>query len=150
MIVNRSAPGAMTVNLGYEDLEEAIAWLSDTFGFVERYRYGPGTRVFGAQLQLGGAIIMLFGHSVGHGEAESFIFRAPRPNEGSHTITVAVEDVDAHYAHASERGARILLAPKTYEFGERQYSVQDHAGHLWCFSQSVSDVAPGDWGARTP
>jgi uncharacterized glyoxalase superfamily protein PhnB len=32
-------------------------------------------------------------------------------------------------------------------FGERQYTVQDHAGHWWTFSQHVADLAPEDWGA---
>ena len=148
MIENRSAPGAMIVNLCYGDVEKAIAWLCDTFGFVERYRYGPADQVVGAQLSLGGAIVMLFGPRIGHGAADSFEFRAPRPNEGSHSVGIRVEDVHAHHARAVECGARVLLPPETYQFGERQYSAEDFAGHLWTFSQSVADVAPADWGAR--
>ena len=32
------------------------------------------------------------------------------------------------------------------EFGERQYSAQDPAGHHWTFSQTLADVAPEEWG----
>jgi uncharacterized glyoxalase superfamily protein PhnB len=147
MIENRSAPGAMSANLGYDDLEEAIAWLCETFGFVERFRYGPPDQIAGAQLQLGDAIVMLFGPGIGHGAAENFRRRAPLREEASHTVTIRVEDVDAHHDHARTCGARVLLPPTTHHFGERQYSVVDCAGHLWCFSQSMQDVHPKDWGA---
>jgi uncharacterized glyoxalase superfamily protein PhnB len=150
MIENRSAPGAMIANLCYEDLEKAITWLCDTFGFTERFRYGSPDEVHGAQLRLGDATVMLFGPRIGHGAAENFVFRAPRENAGSHSISIRVEDVDSHHARASELGARILLPPETYQFGERQYSVEDLGRHLWTFSQSVADVAPEAWGASTP
>jgi uncharacterized glyoxalase superfamily protein PhnB len=150
MIANRSAPGAMIVNLCYADLETAIAWLCNAFGFVERYRYGPPEETIGAQLQLGGALVMLFGPRIGHGVAEDFTFRPPGPDEGSHAVTVRVASVDAHHDRARRAGARILLPPQTYEFGERQYSTQDLEGRLWTFTQSVTDVAPETWGARVP
>ena len=51
------------------------------------------------------------------------------------------DDVDA---------ARTFGPPTTYRFGERQYTAEDLAGHRWSFTQSVADVAPGDWGARLP
>jgi uncharacterized glyoxalase superfamily protein PhnB len=68
----------------------------------------------------------------------------------STSLFVPVEDVDAHYEQAREFGARILNPPTTHEFGERQYSVEDPAGHHWTFSQSVADVDPADWGAIGP
>jgi uncharacterized glyoxalase superfamily protein PhnB len=60
---------------------------------------------------------------------------------------VPVDDVDAHCDRARQFGARILSPPRTCEFGERQYSVEDLAGYRWTFSQSVADVNPEDWGA---
>ena len=59
---------------------------------------------------------------------------------------VRVDDVDGHYARATAHGARALREPTTYPYGERQCTVEDPAGHVWTFSQSVADVAPGDWG----
>lgn len=61
---------------------------------------------------------------------------------------LCVEDVDRHHDHAPVRGARVLLGPETDAFGERRYSVEDFAGRLWTFSQSVADVAQEEWGAR--
>jgi uncharacterized glyoxalase superfamily protein PhnB len=61
---------------------------------------------------------------------------------------VRVPGVDAHYARVKESGAKILGGPETYFFGERQYSVEDVGGHIWTFSQSVTDVAPETWGGQ--
>jgi len=46
--------------------------------------------------------------------------------------------------------ARGILAPPTdHPYGERQYNVQDFAGHRWTFTQSLADVAPGQWGGTS-
>ncbi|HEY7214900.1 MAG TPA: VOC family protein [Thermoanaerobaculia bacterium] len=142
MIVNRSAPGATVVPiLVYEDVEKAIDWLCATFGFKERLRAaGPGGSVSHAQLTVAeGAIIL--GRPGGE-------FRPPRPGEVSQYVTVHVEDIDEHFAHARQRGARILRPPADMPFGERQYTVEDPWGHRWTFSQSIADVPLEAWGAR--
>ena len=41
----------------YQDLPAAIAWLGKAFGFVEHYHYGEP--MSGAQVWLGGAVVML-------------------------------------------------------------------------------------------
>lgn len=63
---------------------------------------------------------------------------------------VRVEDAGAHHEQASRRGARILHPPTDYPYGERQYEVEDLAGHRWTFSESIADVAPEDWGGAAP
>jgi uncharacterized glyoxalase superfamily protein PhnB len=51
MLMNRSAaPGPVVPVLVYEDVGAAIDWLFETFGFAERFRYGPDGRPEGAQL----------------------------------------------------------------------------------------------------
>jgi uncharacterized glyoxalase superfamily protein PhnB len=144
MIVNRSAPRATVAPiLVYEDVEKAIGWLCDTFGFTERLRAaGPGGVVSHAQLSVAEGAVML-----GRQGAE---FRPPRPNEVSQYVLVHVEDVDRHFEHTRQCGARILKAPADMPFGERQYTVEDPGGHRWTFSQSIADVAPEAWGARQP
>lgn len=58
MISNRSVPtGTLLPHVKYQDLEQAIAWLSEAFGFVEHYRYGDP--VSGAQMSIGKAWLML-------------------------------------------------------------------------------------------
>lgn len=142
MVVNRSAPRATVVPiLVYEDVAKAIDWLCETFGFRERLRVPvPGGGVIHAQLSIAEGAIML-GRQGGE-------FQPPSSNEVSQYVTVRVDDVDAHFEHARQRGARILKSPTDMPFGERQYTVEDPWGHRWTFSQSVADVAPEVWGAR--
>jgi uncharacterized glyoxalase superfamily protein PhnB len=80
------------------------------------------------------------------------IVREMRPNEVNamlglgHSVTIRVEDADAHCKRAQDRGARITQEPVTHPYGERQYNADDFAGHSWTFSQSVADVHPAEWG----
>jgi len=71
--------------------------------------------------------------------------RPPRPGEVTHLVTVRVEDARAHCERAREQGARILMEPTDFEYGERQYSAEDFAGHRWTFSETLADVAPEAW-----
>jgi uncharacterized glyoxalase superfamily protein PhnB len=38
------------------------------------------------------------------------------------------------------------MEPTDFEYGERQYTAQDPAGHQWTFSETLADVAPEEWG----
>jgi len=111
--------------LGYDDVAQAIEWLCETFGFTERWRPG-GDR---AQLAIGASAVAI-----------------TEGGSGRSNVMVRVDDVDAHYERARERGARILGPPTDYPYGERQYTAVDLGGHTWTFSQSIADVAPEDWG----
>ncbi|MEX1008963.1 MAG: VOC family protein [Acidimicrobiia bacterium] len=145
MIENRSAPpGPIVPSLVYDDVAAAVEWLCEVFGFSERLRWGPPDD-FTAQLDVGGGSIFVRGPRTGHGTAERLTFRAPRPDELSHTLMVQVEDVDRHHDHAMGCGAEILLPVETYGFGERQYSARDVGRHAWTFTQSVADVDPQEW-----
>lgn len=64
-------------------------------------------------------------------------------------MLVRVEDVHAHCARARENGARILMEPTDFEYGERQYTAEDLAGHQWTFSETLVDVAPETWGGTS-
>jgi uncharacterized glyoxalase superfamily protein PhnB len=133
---NRSIPRATVVPvLTYPDVRAAVAWLATAFGFVERVRIGEDHR---AQLAFGdGAVIVA---DVGNER------RAPQSDGVTHSVLVRVEDANAHCARARAAGARIVMEPTDFEYGERQYSAHDLAGHRWTFSQTLMDVAPEDWG----
>jgi uncharacterized glyoxalase superfamily protein PhnB len=51
--------------------------------------------------------------------------------------------------HARANGARIGMEPTDFEYGERQYSAEDPAGHHWTFSETIADVAPEEWGGTS-
>ena len=135
---NRSVPTATVIPvLIYPDVREAVDWLSAAFGFVERLRIGEDHR---SQLKVGdGAVI------IGDVRGDR---RPPRPGETTHSVMVRVEDARAHCERAREHGARILMEPTDMEFGERQYSAEDLAGHQWTFSETLADVAPEAWGGE--
>jgi|SRR4051812_11817934 uncharacterized glyoxalase superfamily protein PhnB len=130
MLKNRSMPACTVVPvLPYPDLNEAIRWLCNAFGLTLRLRIGDHR----AQLNVGeGAVVIR--------RREASATHAPA------SVMVRVNDVDGHHRTAWERGARIVTAPADYPYGERQYSVEDLAGHDWTFSQSIADVDPAEWG----
>ena len=119
----------------YPDVREAVAWLTTAFGFAERVRIGEDHR---SQLSVGdGAVI------IGDIRKER---RPPRAGEVTHSVMVRVDDVDAHCERARAHGARVLMEPTDFEYGERQYAAEDPAGHHWTFSETIADVAPEAWG----
>jgi uncharacterized glyoxalase superfamily protein PhnB len=133
---NRSIPSATVIPvLIYPDVREAVAWLGRAFGFVERLQIGDSHR---SQLQVGdGAVIV----ADVRGDR-----RPPRDGEVTHSVVVRVDDANAHCARAREHGARILMEPTDFEYGERQYLAADPAGHRWTFSETLDDVDPATWG----
>jgi uncharacterized glyoxalase superfamily protein PhnB len=64
-------------------------------------------------------------------------------------IRVRVEDVDAAFARARDHGAAVLEAPVDREYGERDCTLEDLAGHRWQFAQTFADVAPEEFGCTT-
>jgi uncharacterized glyoxalase superfamily protein PhnB len=139
MKTNRSIPSSTVIPvLTYPDVRAAVAWLSAAFGFVERVRIGEDHR---SQLSFGdGAVII----GDVHGDR-----RPPRPGEVTHSVIVRIEDAQAHCERARVNGARILMEPTDMPFGERQYTAEDFAGHVWTFSESIVDMAPEDWGGQS-
>jgi uncharacterized glyoxalase superfamily protein PhnB len=148
MLENRSIPSATVIPvLVYEDVAEAVEWLSDAFGFVERLRIGDHR----SQLSIGDGAMVVAGRRVSSGSwsSDPVEFRPPRRGVVSHSVTVRVQDIDAHYERARANGARIVQAPADHPYGERQYAAEDLAGHRWTFSQSIADVAPEEWGGES-
>jgi uncharacterized glyoxalase superfamily protein PhnB len=66
---------------------------------------------------------------------------------GTQSLTVFVEDVEAHYARSRAEGAKIVEELHETVYGELQYGVHDLDSHLWLFSRHARDLAPEDWGA---
>jgi uncharacterized glyoxalase superfamily protein PhnB len=128
---NRSIPDCAVIPvLGYPDVREAVEWLCRAFGFVERLRIGDHR----CQLSAGNGALVVAGRP------------ADSASSSRDTVMVRVADADAHSERARAAGARIVAPPATYPYGERQYTAEDFAGHVWTFTQSVADVDPADWG----
>jgi uncharacterized glyoxalase superfamily protein PhnB len=138
MAFNRSmAPGIIIPVLSYPDVLEAAKWLCTAFGFVERLRIADHRE----QLRMGDSSFIV---SLGRGPRDE----VHGASEATHSIIVRIADVDRHYERARAAGAVILHEPQIFPYGEKQYSAEDLAGHVWVFSQSVADIEPADWGAE--
>jgi uncharacterized glyoxalase superfamily protein PhnB len=137
---NRSVPPTTVIPvLFYPDVRAAVAWLGAAFGFVERTRIGESHR---AQLSAGadGAMIVAESHDQQ---------RAPEHGIVTHVIKVRVDDATAGYERARAHGARVVEPLIDREYGERECTVEDLAGHRWQFTETLRDVAPEEYGCQT-
>lgn len=116
-----------TTLLVYENLNEAHAYLTDTFRLTAGpLELGPDGRAVHGELFAGDQAIWL--HPSGDG------YHSPRELGGvSSMVVIGVDDADAHYAYAMEHGADILNAPVDQPYGVREYGARDLEGHLWYF-----------------
>jgi uncharacterized glyoxalase superfamily protein PhnB len=117
------------------DVRAAVDWLCQAFDFSERLRIGDGHR---SQLDVPGAGAVILA------EVRPDT-RLPTADAASHSVLVRVTDARGHCERARRSGARIVMEPTDFEYGERQYSAQDPFGHRWMFSETLADVDPADW-----
>jgi uncharacterized glyoxalase superfamily protein PhnB len=118
---NRSVPTDIVLpHVVYQNLSDAIAWLSKTFAFRGHYRYGEP--LSGAQMYLGKAYIMVKSARAGSASPKQLGYR-------TQSLTIFLDDVDAHYRKAKAAGAKILEEPHVRVYGERQYAAEDLDGH---------------------
>jgi uncharacterized glyoxalase superfamily protein PhnB len=137
---NRSIPPATVIPvLAYPDVPAAVTWLSAAFGFVERTRVGESHR---AQLSIGADGAMIAADARGEQQP-------PQDGVVTHVIKVRVDDVTAQYERAISNGARLIEPLTDREYGERECTVEDLAGHRWQFTQTLRDVAPEEYGCQT-
>ena len=119
--------------LVYSDLEAAYDFLVRVFGLGpgELTRDDEGNVVHG-ELHAGDGVVWL------HPESPAFGLASPR-SLGATTASMAVmvDDVDAHFRHASEQGAKIDYEPVDQPYGYREYSARDSEGALWSFMKPL-------------
>lgn len=150
MIRNRSVPPCTVIpELGYADVNAAAEWLSHAFGLTVRLRIADHR----IQMNVGdGAMVITElpeSRTTKAATAASRSEAAAASADFAHGVMVRVDDVHAHHQRAAKAGARILMAPQDFPYGERQYAVEDCGGHRWKFSQSIADVAPEAWGGTS-
>jgi uncharacterized glyoxalase superfamily protein PhnB len=110
----------------FKDADAGIEWL-ERLGFERRevHRHENGAVAHG-ELTFGGAILMLGTAGVGR---EPF---ASLP-AGGRLIYIAVDEIDALYAHAQEVGAEVAFAITDTDYGSRDFTLRDPEGNLWSF-----------------
>ena len=127
---NRSMPSSSIIPvLTCRDFDQTINWLSEMFGFRERWRAGEHR----AQLSFGNSTIVV-------------TRQATDLEIHNSAMLVRVDDVMEHFKRVRDKGVTVLRAPQVFPYGEMQYTVEDPDGTVWTFSESVRDVAPEEWG----
>lgn len=122
-------------HLIYDDVDAAIAWLTEVFGFQERtaaHHTEADGKTGRAQMKVLDSLITIGRPSV-HGDS---------PRRGvSSMLYVYVDKVEAHYEHAQALGAMIVTELQIHA-GDRRYQVADLEGHRWTFAQHLYDAGP--------
>jgi uncharacterized glyoxalase superfamily protein PhnB len=120
MSKNRSVPTETVLpHIAYQNVADAIVW----------------------QMYLGDIYIMLKSAPPGQASPAQLGY-------GTQSLTVFVDDVDAHFRRAQSEGAKIVEDLNETCYGERQYGVEDLEGHHWLFSRHAKDLSPDEWGAK--
>ena len=127
--------------IAYEDGPSAMDWLSSAFGFKERVRMlDTSGRLSHGEMEAGQGVIML--------ATPTPEYQGPRRHRAScqaaqrwstvpyivDGVLVYVDDVNAHYEQAKQRGATIISEPEADTYG-RRYRAEDLEGHRWMFMQ---------------
>ena len=94
----------------------SLAYFRDKLGFDVAFEYGNPTYYVG----------LCSGEVSLHLVAASQTPRLP----GHGAVTIFVDDVDSLHADLVKRGARVLKAPKDYDYGLRDFDVADLDGNM--------------------
>lgn len=121
-----------------DDVDEQVDWVVDVLGFADLGRaQGPDGKTMHAAVRAGDGLVMMGTPGANH--------QTPKRLGGTTMMTyVYVDDVDATYARAKEKGAEIDVEIADQFYGDRSFGVRDPQGHLWWLAQHVRDVNPED------
>ncbi len=124
--------------------DKAIDFYTRAFGVTEKFRLTePGGRIGHAELDFGGAIVML------SEEYPELGFVGPETIGGtSMSIHLHVDDCDAAIRRAVSEGAKLVREPSDAFYGERSGTVRDPFGHEWMIGHSIEDVTPEEMQRR--
>lgn len=103
------------------DVDASLAYYTGVLGFSERFRFGDYA-------------------GVEHGEVQIHLSGPKSTNKrgvGQGSIYIFCDDVDDYYAEITARGATPQAPPKDYEYGMRDFAVEDPDGNLLGFGQEV-------------
>jgi uncharacterized glyoxalase superfamily protein PhnB len=127
--------------IAYQDGIAALGWLAKAFGFVERRRImEPDGRLGHGEMIAGKGLIMLARPTPNYEGPRQHRAHCERAKAWSTVpwvidgVLVYVDDVDAHFARASEAGALILSPPEAGP-PARRYRAEDLEGHRWMFME---------------
>lgn len=108
------------------DIEAALRFYTDTLGFSQRFRFGDYA-------------------GVEHGEVQIHLSGPAATNKrqtGQGSIYIFCDDCDCYYCEITARGAMAQSPPKDYDYGMRDFVVEDPDGNLVAFGQESKNASP--------
>lgn len=102
----------------------------------------PDGKVMHAELNIGGARLMLADEFPGCGSAKTL---------GGSPVVLNLyveEDVDSLFQQAVGAGATVVMPLDNQFWGDRYGQIQDPFGHRWALGQHMEDVAPEEMERR--
>ena len=118
--------------LYYADADEAIDWLTKSFGFTLRSAFrGADGRVLHAELQVGASGVIL----IGPGMAPFGTHAVQDPDAVHAGLYVYVDDIVSHLSRAKASGAVIRSEIQETPHGDLMYAASDPQGQRWYFAQ---------------
>lgn len=136
---------ALSPYIAVSDAAAAITFYVDALGAEERFRLVDPTdgRIGHAQLDFGDASLMI------SDEYPDFGALSPGAVGGTPVkLHLYVDDVDAVFAAAIERGAMELRPVKGQFHGDRSGMLVDPFGHMWFIATKGEIVTPEEMQAR--
>jgi len=100
------------------DYGASVAFYRDDLGLPLDHDWDYGPSDAGSVFHAGAAMVEIFSAAPG--------VEVPRPQGVS--MLIQVEDVDAFYRRAQERGLKVLLEPTTFPWGQRVLRLEDPDG----------------------
>ena len=114
--------GKISPHLPVRDVRETIRWYEERLGFSEPWFWGDPPSDGGCRRD---DLRVLFG------KADPFV----PPQDLS--LILFVSGIDEVYEEIVERGHKILSPVKTYDYGIREFAIEDVNGYYLRFAESV-------------
>ena len=107
--------------LTVKDIDASLAYYRDKLGFDVAFQYGKPTFYVG----------------VCSGEVTLHLISATQTTRlpGNGAVAIFVDNVDELHADLVKRGAKVLKAPKDYDYGMRDFDVADLDDNMISFGQ---------------
>lgn len=121
--------------LWYNQAQQQIDWLCDTFGFDVKMNVQEDGVVMHAELLWKGNMIMIGSSRRG----TDFDAVTIHPHSAGRRVTQAPymicddAELDSLYAKACANGAEIFIELRDEDYGGRNFSCRDPEGHIWSF-----------------
>lgn len=106
------------------DVDASLKYYTGVLGFTERFRFGDY-----AGVEYGDFQIHLSGPSATN-----------KRQIGQGSLYIFCDDCNAYHEEVTARGARVQAPPKDYEYGMRDFVIEDPDGNLIAVGQEIRNA----------